>query len=223
MSENLQHTIFLGLAFLLLFSSAEWLYHKIKIHGEITRKYVHVMTGLLTMLFPLLIESHWYVLALCACFLIILWISLVFKLLPSINAVGRKSTGSLLYPIVVYGCYLVYTSYSHYIYYYIPLVILALCDPLAALIGKTWPLGTYTTFGHTKTMSGTMSFFVLAIGLSLLFIITLQGSSVQHAIFPAICIALFTALAEAITHRGFDNITIPLAALVVLLIQSYIS
>ena len=72
MNENILHTIFLAGVFLILFASAELLYHKFKVKAEITRNYVHIITGLLTMLVPPLIENHWLVMALSGSFLIIL-------------------------------------------------------------------------------------------------------------------------------------------------------
>ncbi|MEN0047927.1 MAG: phosphatidate cytidylyltransferase, partial [Bacteroidota bacterium] len=146
--------LYLALAFLALFASAEWLYHKRGVKAEVTRKYVHIATGLLTMLFPLMLENHWLVLLLCGSFLLILIASLRFNLLPSINAVDRKTSGSLMYPIIVYGCYLVYSRYDQFMFYYIPILILALCDPIAAFVGMNYPVGKYQTFGKTKTWSG---------------------------------------------------------------------
>ena len=91
--------------FLVLFGSAEILYHYFKIQAEYTRKYVHIGTGLLTLLFPILFSSHWSVLIICAAFLLLLVTSLKFNLLKSINAIGRFTLGSVMYPIVVYICF----------------------------------------------------------------------------------------------------------------------
>ena len=126
----------LGLCFLALFGLAEFLYHKQKVKAEITRKIVHVGTGLLTLLFPIFLHDQWQVLFLCTAFLLILLASLQFKLLPSINSIDRVSHGSILYPVAVYGCYLAY-SYADkgLFFFYLPILTLAICDPLAALIG----------------------------------------------------------------------------------------
>src|SRR5690606_10018582 len=140
METNLQHTLILAGCYLLLFGLGELLYHGFKVKVELTRKFVHLGTGLLALLFPVLLDNHWWVLLLCASFAMILICSLRFHLLKSINEIDRKSVGSLAYPVAVYGCYL---SYSHqdyqYIYYYLPIMILAISDPLAALCGKNGP------------------------------------------------------------------------------------
>jgi len=212
------NALYLALAFLVLFGSAEWLYHKRGIKVEITRKYVHVFTGLLTMLFPPLLENHWLVLLLCGSFMLILLASLRFNLLPSINAVDRKTSGSLMYPIIVYNCYLVYDYYDQFMFYYIPILILALCDPIAAFVGMNYPRGRYQTFGETKTWSGSISFFLAATLIGLLLMIGVGEMTFIYALPAAIAVGFTTAIAEALTHGGYDNFTIPGSALIVLML-----
>ncbi|MDH5367644.1 MAG: hypothetical protein OEW67_11685 [Cyclobacteriaceae bacterium] len=218
MSYSLLNTIYLALAFLVLFASSELLYHKFKVKAEITRKYVHFSTGILSMLFPPLIGNHWLVLLLCGSFLIILFISLRFKKLPSINAIVRVTRGSILYPIIVYCCYLVFMYYNQFIFYYIPILILAICDPIAALVGKKFPLGKYATFGHMKTLSGSVGFFIAAMLTCTVLILGLEQIHFVQVIVVAIFISLATSFAEAISHRGYDNLTIPFSALLVLVV-----
>ncbi|MEM6696861.1 MAG: phosphatidate cytidylyltransferase [Bacteroidota bacterium] len=213
--------LYLALAFLALFASAEWLYHKRGVKAEVTRKYVHIATGLLTMLFPLMLENHWLVLLLCGSFLLILIASLRFNLLPSINAVDRKTSGSLMYPIIVYGCYLVYSRYDQFMFYYIPILILALCDPIAAFVGMNYPVGKYQTFGKTKTWSGSLGFFGVAVVICLLLMISVEGMIFTAALPIAIAVGATTATAEALTHGGYDNFTIPVSAVAVLILFSH--
>jgi dolichol kinase len=217
MTQNLINTGILAAAFLALFATAELLYHRFKFRAEITRKIVHVFTGILTLLFPPMVENHWLVLALCASFLLILLASFPLKMLPSINAVNRKTNGSILYPIIVYSCYLIYQSYDNLAFYYIPILILALCDPTAALVGKNFPKGKYTTFGHSKTLSGSFGFLLAALILSVLLLVFMEQVPFSTALIIGGCIACTTAFAEAISHRGYDNLTIPATAVGVLL------
>ncbi|MCB0480397.1 MAG: hypothetical protein KDC83_03150 [Flavobacteriales bacterium] len=217
MSQSLLNTIYLAGVFLLLFASAELLYHKFKVQAELTRKYVHFSTGILTLLFPPLINNHWLVLALCTSFLVILLTSIRFSLLPSINAVDRVTRGSMLYPIVVYSAYLTFSYFGHYAYYYIPILILAICDPIAALVGKRWPIGKYAIFGYSKTLTGSSAFFVSAVLLCGFLLVVFESISISSGIMISFAVGLTTTLAEAVTHRGFDNLTIPGIAIITLM------
>ncbi|MFT5779034.1 MAG: phytol kinase [Crocinitomicaceae bacterium] len=218
MSWNLINTGILAMAFLALFSFAELLYRRFKVQAEVTRKIVHVVTGIITLLFPPLIGNHWLVLFLCGSFLLILLVSFPLKMLPSINAVDRKTRGSLIYPVIVYCSFLIYLEFDNLTFYYIPILTLALCDPIAALVGKRFPWGRYKTFGHTKTMSGSFGFFFSAAILSILLLIQLEEIPPFMALLASLCIAFTTTIAEALTHKGYDNLTIPATALGVLLI-----
>src|SRR4029077_1728821 len=112
--------------------------------------------------------NHLYVLFLCITFAVILVVSLKFNFLKSINAIDRDSFGSISYPISVYGCYLVFTAYNHnYSFFYMPILILAIADPVAALTGKKWPYGKYNIMGESKTLIGSAMFFITALLISI--------------------------------------------------------
>lgn len=223
MNPHFINTGILALAFLVLFSVAELLYHRFNFKAEVTRKIVHICTGVLTLLFPAMLENHWFVLALCSSFLIILLASLALKMLPSINAVDRKTSGSILYPVIVYGCFLLYQEYGNIILYYIPILTLAICDPIAALVGKKFPWKAYTTFGHQKTLSGSIGFFIASFFLSLILLAIFINVPYSSSVIIAFCIALTTAFAEAITHRGLDNLSIPAAAIATILLFHHLT
>jgi phytol kinase len=202
-------------SFLLLFGVAELLYHKLKVKVEITRKLVHMVTGLLALLFPVMLGNHWLVLLLSILFAIILFISLRYKLLQSINAIDRDSVGSLAYPLAVYASYLVY-DYFHqqYVYFYMPIVILAVCDPVAALTGKQWPLGKYSPAKESKTLMGSVMFFITAFVLILLLQQMLHSNAAIYSkLITALIIALLASIAEAVTKKGYDNLAIPAAVI----------
>lgn len=216
MSEQMINTIVLGGVFLLLFASAEFLYRRMGFKAEVTRKYVHISTGLLTMLFPVLIGDQLLVLLLCGSFFLILLLSMSINILPSINAVDRKTWGSLAYPVIVYLCFLVYMQQELLMYFYIPILILALCDPIATIVGKNWPAGRFTIFAQTKTFSGSVAFFMASLLTSFLLLISLSELSVFHVIILSLSLATATTFVEAISLNGLDNITIPAVALSVL-------
>lgn len=207
--------ISLALCFLGLFAFAEFLYHQKKVKAEITRKIVHIGTGLLTLLFPVFLSSHWQVLFLCGSFLIILLASLHFRLLPSINGISRVSHGSILFPVAVYACFLIY-FYAHkgLVFFYMPILILSVCDPVAALTGKRFPFGKYRINGGNKTMAGSLAFFVTSALVSILCLYFHQSGhfSIAYMLPSIFLIACTTTAVEAVSTNGTDNITIPAVA-----------
>ncbi len=210
--------IILGLAttFLLLFGLSEVLYHKFQWRVELTRKISHIGTGILSLLFPFFLESHWSVLLLSFSFLILLILSIKFNFLKSINKIDRTSYGSVLYPISVYTCFYTYKAFNEeLIYFYLPVLILAICDPVAAFVGKRKPFGKYTR--GTKTLAGSLGFFVSATLLAIfLFKILIPELMVEQIILYAIGVALSATVFEALSGKGLDNLMVPAVVLSVL-------
>ncbi|MBI2270367.1 MAG: phosphatidate cytidylyltransferase [Bacteroidetes bacterium] len=215
MSWDIINMLILALSFLTLFGTAELLHHLIKVKAEFTRKFVHIGTGFLTLLFPVMLGNHWLVFLLCSGFAILLISSLKFNLLKSINAIDRESFGSIVYPASVYLCYLAFDYTNHqYLFFYLPILILAVCDPIAALTGKKWPKGKYKIGKDDKTLMGSSMFFLSAMLICLLLFMQVKASyNNVNIIIVSFVIALTTALTEAISIKGYDNITIPASAL----------
>ncbi len=217
MNPAILHTFMLAGGFLALFGSAELMYHRFKVKCEYSRKYVHIITGLITLSFPVLLDNHWLVLFLCGSFAIILTLSLRLNLLKSINAINRKSRGSILYPIVVYSLYLVQDYCGNYIFFYIPILILAISDPLAALLGRKYPWGPYSLIKDRKTLMGSSVFFLSAFLISALLFYAMLGWVDSTMLRMALLLGFATALIEGISQNGYDNLTVPLLAALILL------
>lgn len=209
----------LALAFLALFGLAELLFHRFGVKSEWTRKMVHAGTGLLTLLFPILLQHHWQVLVLCSSFLLLLAGSLRFGWLPSINLIDRPSYGSILYPIIVYLVFLFFSiSGKGLIVFYLPILILAICDPLAAIVGKRLPSRAYYPWGSRKTVSGSLTFFSAALLISVIAFFASDSTRpiLAHRPGMVVMFPLVATLCEAVSVKGTDNFTIPAGTAIVL-------
>ncbi len=201
----------LSALFLLLFAVAELLYHKAKIRADYTRNLVHTGTGLLTLLFPVYFTHLWQVIIICMAFLLILVISMRYKLLPSINAVSRTTAGSVLYPVIVTGVFAFYlfmarrfTHYHPYLFFYMPVLIMAVADPVAALAGNY-----FSRRAPGKTIIGSVAFFMTAFVISFFLFYFLGNILLTVGLVFSFFISLATAITERVSTRGWDNFTIP--------------
>lgn len=208
--------LILACCFLALFALAELLYHVAKVRAEWTRKIVHIGTGLLTLLFPVVLSSHWPVLFLCASFLVILLASLQFGWLPSINAIDRFSYGSILFPIIVYLLFLVFQMAGKgLIVFYLPVLILAICDPVAALVGKRFPFGKYRILRCGKSVAGSLAFLMSALLVTAVTIFAFNV--VTSRMLLILWVPATGTIAEALGVKGMDNLTIPASVVLTLL------
>jgi dolichol kinase len=103
------------------------------------------------------------------------------------------------------------------IYYFLPILILSVCDPIAALCGKKWSLGRYSVWGNRKTIVGSTAFFVSAFLLSAFFVIP-NTINVNCGLMVCAVVAAVSTLLEAISDKGYDNLFIPLSVAAVLVI-----
>lgn len=197
--------------FIALFSATEFLKHKFKLPVELTRKLVHFSTGIIAMTFPFLFTHYIYVVSLCLSFLCLLYMTKKHGLLASIHNVERKTLGSTMFPIVVAFCFMLSYFKNDWSYYYLPILILAISDPLASLIGKKFGNASFRIFGQKKTFAGSFAFFnsTMAILITTHFIVGLTPIS----IVGMIVFALIVTATEAFSVFGLDNLTIPISSI----------
>ncbi|MBO6517504.1 MAG: phosphatidate cytidylyltransferase [Bacteroidia bacterium] len=202
--------IFYSTAYLILFAISEYLYHVLKLNVEVTRKVVHVSTGLIALTFPIYLHNFWQVLVLCLLFLGLLAIAEKFKWLKSITAVERRSYGSWLFALIVLVCFYAQLELSNSSLYYLPLFILTICDPIAAAAGKRLNLVPIKILGSVKSIGGSLAFFISC------FLVLVVYNSIASISWPLGYTALMSlsiALLELVSIRGWDNLTIPLGAM----------
>jgi len=209
-----------GISFLLIFNELN--YHRLKVKGEFTRKFAHFLATLAVIPFPYIFTSHWQVLILASVFFFVLLISKRIKQLKSIHDIERKSMGSYLLPLSIYVTFLISDSIGNKFIYILPMLILAICDPMAAILGTNIENynGKIKIFGRklAKTYLGSGAFLVTS------FIISIIAFYFHFKIFDlktfwlAMAVAVTGTLAELISWRGSDNLTIPLSVVMVLVL-----
>ncbi|RZJ73457.1 phosphatidate cytidylyltransferase [Flavobacterium sp.] len=202
------------LLFLTIFTLAEIGYRSFAIKAEITRKFVHISSGLACLTFPFFLENWLSVLVLCLGFMGLLVASKSFGLLPSVNAIDRKSQGSLVFPIAIFVCFCLFIQRDSYAIFYLPIVILAICDPLAALCGRKWPLGKYKVGAQSKTLLGSLVFFLSCFAILVLSLYFSNIGFTFGLLFHCLMLSAVATIIEAISRNGYDNLTIPCAIIV---------
>jgi len=138
-----------------LFAVAEVAYHLLKVKAEYTRKFVHIMTGIIALFFPVYLTEFWEVALLCCSFIVILVLSKRFDFLQ--------------------------------------------------------------VFGHTKTVSGSMAFALVTTLESCGTLQFVTDNTTLECLMMAVGIGVVTAIGEALSVDGTDNVVIPVLVLVTML------
>ena len=206
----------ISIIFISLFIIAEIL-HKKGFAPETTRKFVHFGGAFVTIFFPFILSSHWTVLALSSGFALIMLFTKKLGLLQSIHGVKRKSDGAIYHPIAIYTCFLYSQILNQPIFYVISILILAISDALAALVGKSYGANEYLVeIGTRKTVEGSVTFFLASfLIIHLILLLTTQTGRVESVLI-ALLISILVTVFEGVSLKGADNLFIPLGTMFIL-------
>lgn len=225
MGNTITLSIVYLLAIILLLAFNELNYRRLKVKGEITRKFAHFTATIAVVPFPYIFESHWYVLILASIFFLALLVTQYSKQLKSIHDIQRKSMGSYLLPFAIYTSFLLADKLDNKFIYILPMLILGICDPMAAIVGLSLKKYNHkiVLFGIDtgKSLFGSTAFFVTSFFISIIALYFNRGLFDLKAFWLALTIAAVSTIAELISWRGSDNLTIPLSVACTLLVLLY--
>ena len=207
----------LSVGFVLLIALAELWRISRSPPAEYTRKLVHCGGGMVALAMPFCIGSHWVVLGMAGAMAGVFLLSRHWGLLPSLHAVERTTRGIEYYPVAIYGLYLM--SHSQPWKYVICLLVLAVGDALAALVGKRFGRVRYEVDGNHKSLEGSTVFFLvtlLVVAVPLLVWPDPTIPSAMHCLLAAVLTAALATGFELIALDGRDNLWLPLGVCIVL-------
>jgi phytol kinase len=91
-----------------------------------------------------------------------------------------------------------------------PVLMLALADPVAALVGTRLGRHRYATVEGEKSVEGSLAFCLVAVAAVLLPLLLTARVTHVEGLLIALDVALLAMIAESIAWRGLDNLFIPL-------------
>lgn len=182
-------------------------------HPEVVRKLVHVGMGLVILPFPWLFPSPWPVVTLA---LVSVGAMLGLRALPALrhgpgsvlHAVQRQSLGEICYPIAVAIVFVLKRDQA--LLFVIPVLILALADAVAALIGITYGRLHYSSTDGVKTAEGSLAFFTVAFLSVHVPLLLLTDVGRAQTLLIALVLGLLAMIVEAVAWNGLDNLFVPL-------------
>jgi len=128
----------------------------------------------------------------------------------------RISYGEIYFAMAI-GALLLLTV-NRPLLYVIPLLILTLADAAAAIVGRLFPAVPLKGIATGKTMSGCTAFLTVAVIVTHLTLLAFTNMSFPGAASIALVVGSVTCFVEAVSKRGLDNIFVPVAAYVVLVL-----
>lgn len=174
------------------------------VHSELTRKLTHVLVGVFVAFWPYFL-SWKQIQFMSLAFLTVVLVSAKLDIFRSIHAVKRNMTGEVLFAIII-GL-LAFIVTEPWIFA-IAMLYLSLADGVAAVVGIL--LGdhnSYKVFGHTKSVAGSLAFFITAV------LIMIGFAMITHSPYSGMSVVwlpVMATLVENVAISGTDNLAIPL-------------
>jgi len=223
LNNNLLHVIIFQSAFLAVILGSEIIYRVFRIHAEITRKIVHVGLCLVALGIPSVTHSIGVAAVLIILGSIALYFGNRFNIFRSINDVSRKTIGGPAILAALFICFTIAVLLDDLVLFYIPVLILAFGDSAAGLTGvflkvKRWP-GSTIAGRANKSYAGSIVFFLITFLIVILVLPAFYTLTTANLILTGILIGIAGTLCEAFSPNGYDNITVPIAGMLILLVQ----
>ncbi len=213
---DLIYASIISIIFLSLFVIAEFLRKK-GAKTETTRKFIHFGGAFVTIFFPFILNFHWTVLALAVGFAFIMLLTKKSGWLQSVHGVERKSDGAIYHPIAIYTCFLYSQILNQPMFYVISILILAISDALAALVGKSYGANEYLVeVGTRKTIEGSVTFFLTSFLIVHLILLLATQTGRIESVLIALLISIIVTVFEGVSLKGADNLFIPLGTMFIL-------
>ena len=174
---------------------------------ELSRKIVHIGTGAVVPLAWFLEIPFVIALPVAAVITVVTTINHQWRFIPAVEDVDRNSYGTIAYGIAITTLLLLFWP-TRADAVSAGVLVMALGDGLAGLIGRNVASPKWVLFGQTKSSVGTMTMAVVS-GLVLIGLARWSGAdlSLQAALGM---VAMATGL-EQLSWSGLDNLSVPLS------------
>lgn len=188
-------------------------------HPELVRKLFHLGGGMLALPLPWLFSSPGPVIVLAGFALVILGMLRAVPFLRRgpgqvLAAVERNTVGEFCFILSLVVLFVV--AHETPLLYGVPLLVLALADAFAALVGRDYGKHFYSVKGGTKSIEGSLAFFVAAFLCVHVPVLLFTETPRLETLLIGINIGLMVMMAEAAAWWGLDNLIIPLFSYVLL-------
>ena len=193
-----------------------------KVGKEASRKFIHIMLGNWWLIAMYFFNNVWFAAFVPLTFVIINYISYKKDIIKVMEREENKKDGL---GTVYYACSLLilviitFGVLNKPILGLVPIFVMAFGDGLAAIFGKLIKSKKYKVVlegGNVleKSIAGSLTMFIVSFIIISIYLIYINN---PFWYLKAIIISLIITVLEAISIKGTDNITVPIATLIMLM------
>ncbi len=188
-----------------------------KIGKEASRKFIHIMLGNWWLIAMYFFNNVWFAAFVPLTFVIINYISYKKDIIKVMEREEDKKDGL---GTVYYACSLLilviitFGVLNKPILGLVPIFVMAFGDGLAAIFGKLIKSKKYKVYDTEKSIAGSLTMFIVSFIIISIYLVYINS---PFWYLKGIIISLIITVLEAISIKGTDNITVPIATLIMLM------
>lgn len=188
-----------------------------KIGKEASRKFIHIMLGNWWLIAMYFFNNVWFAAFVPLTFVIINYISYKKDIIKVMEREENKKDGL---GTVYYACSLLilviitFGVLNKPILGLVPIFVMAFGDGLAAIFGKLIKSKKYKVYDTEKSIAGSLTMFIVSFIIISIYLVYINST---FWYLKGIIISLIITVLEAISIKGTDNITVPIATLIMLM------
>ena len=188
-----------------------------KIGKEASRKFIHIMLGNWWLIAMYFFNNVWFAAFVPLTFVIINYISYKKDIIKVMEREEDKKDGL---GTVYYACSLLilviitFGVLNKPILGLVPIFVMAFGDGLAAIFGKLIKSKKYKVYDTEKSIAGSLTMFIVSFIIISIYLVYINN---PFWYLKGIIISLIITVLEAISIKGTDNITVPIATLIMLM------
>jgi phytol kinase len=201
-----------ALAYLLFFAIVEIVCKNRHIPKELSRKFTHIVAGTFAAFLPLFMTFHQIAL-LSFLFIPSMLFSKRKNIFSSIHEVDRQTYGEVYFAISIFLTALFFPHRELYMY---GVLVMALSDACANIVGQKYGHKKYEFWGAKKSYAGSLAFFVMTFIIGSVILITLTSLSLSETLAISFWVGLVLTFIEGSLSKGLDNLILPVAAALLL-------
>jgi len=175
---------------------------------EAARKLTHVAGGVACLVVHVLVRSPLTVLALAVVMACALTAGERMGVLTCLCGVGRRGLGAPVFAAAVPVLFAV-TGGRRWVYV-CAVLVLAVSDSAAAVVGRRYGAHAFSAFGSRKTLEGSTAFLFSAAVIVFASLRFGAEAATDVAMAGAVVVALMATVLEAVSANGVDNAAVPL-------------
>lgn len=191
-----------------LLAGAEVATRRRAVDAELSRKFVHVSSGVVAAALPL-VMGYGDIVVLSAGFVPFLLAARCLRLFPAVSGVERSTLGEVWFPLGVLLAAALFPDGGPYVY---GVLVMGLADAAASLWGRRAGRRRYRVpGGGHKTWAGSAAFLgtTVVVGVAVLGV---ADGWTARTLAAAVLAAVPLTVAEGVLGRGTDNLVLPVAA-----------